>query len=145
MTRTLSLRSHDIPQLHKFGIGFEPMFDELLKISNQQVATNYPPYNIVQVTEDEFTISLAVAGFGYDDLEITKERNCLAVEGDLKTEDTATYLHKGIGGRKFRREFRLADDVEIIGAHLDLGILSVSLQRVVPEEKKPKKIEITHK
>lgn len=145
MTRTLQLRSADIPQLHKFGIGFEPMFDDLLRISNQQVAANYPPYNIVQLTEDEFTISLAVAGFGYDALEITKERNVLAVEGSQETEDTATYLHKGIGGRKFRREFRLADDVEITGAHLDLGILSISLKRVIPEEKKPKKIEITHK
>jgi molecular chaperone IbpA len=145
MTRTLSLRAADIPQLHKFGIGFEPMFDELLRVSNQQIATNYPPYNIVQHTEDEYTISLAVAGFGYEDLEITKERNILAVEGNLMVEDDSNYLYKGIGGRKFRREFRLADDVEITGAHLNLGILSINLKRVIPEDKKPKKIEITHK
>jgi len=145
MTRTLSLRANDIPQLHRFGIGFEPMFDELLRVSNQQVATNYPPYNIVGHTDDEFTISLAVAGFGYEDLEITKDRNILAVEGSQALEDSANYLYKGIGTRKFRREFRLADDVEITGAHLDLGILSINLKRVIPEDKKPKKIEITYK
>lgn len=144
-SNTLRLRASDIPSIHRFGIGLEPMFDELLRISNQQTATNYPPYNIVQHSDDEFTISLAVAGFGYENLEVIKEGSVLAVEGNIESEVEENYLHRGISGRKFRREFRIADDVEIQGAHLDLGILSINLKRLIPEEKKPKKIEITHK
>jgi molecular chaperone IbpA len=144
---TLRLRAADIPSIHKFGIGFDSMFDELLRITNQQVATNYPPYNIVQNNDDEITISLAVAGFGYDNLEVIKEGNVLAIEGNLKdeTEAEVNYIHRGIGTRRFRREFSLADSVEIQGAHLELGILSINLKRIVPEEKQPKKIAITTK
>lgn len=147
-SNALRLRSADIPSIHKFGIGFEPMFDELLRITNQQISTNYPPYNIVSHNDDEFTISLAVAGFGYENLEVIKEGNTLAIEGNLEQgEEKAepNYVHRGISTRRFRREFRLADDVEIKGAHLELGILSIDMKRVVPEEKKPKKIEITAK
>ena len=149
MTKTLTLRSFDIPALHKFGIGFDNMFDELMRVSAQQGNTNYPPYNIVQVNEDEYTISVAVAGFSLDNLSVTKDKKVLVIEGkqtmgDLIDEEEVKYLHKGISERNFRREFQLADHVEITGAHLELGILSVHLKREIPEEAKPKTIAITY-
>jgi molecular chaperone IbpA len=150
MTKTLTLRSFDIPSIHKFGIGFDNMFDELMRVSAQQGSTNYPPYDIVQVNDDEYMISVAVAGFGYDDLSVTKDKKILVIEGKhsretVENEDsTAKYLHKGISERSFRREFQLADHVEITGAHLELGILSIHLKREIPEEAKPKTIAITY-
>ena len=150
MTKTLTLRSFDIPALTKFGIGFDNMFDELMRVNAQQSSTNYPPYDIVQVNDDEYMIAVAVAGFGYDDLTVTKDKKILVIEGKhsretVENEDsTAKYLHKGISERSFRREFQLADHVEITGAHLELGILSIHLTREVPEEAKPKTIAITY-
>ena len=150
MTKTLTLRSFDIPTLTKFGIGFDNMFDELMRVSAQQSSTNYPPYDIVQVNDDEYMISVAVAGFGHDDLSVTKDKKFLIIEGKhsretVENEDsTAKYLHKGISERGFRREFQLADHVEISNAHLELGILSVHLKREVPEDAKPKTIAIAY-
>jgi molecular chaperone IbpA len=151
MTKTLTLRSFDLPAIHKFGIGFDNLFDDLMRVNAQQSNTNYPPYDIVQVNDDEYTISLAVAGFGPDNLSVTKDKKTLVVEGKhsretVDNEDaTAKYLHKGISERSFRREFTLADHVEISNAHLELGILSIHLKREVPEEAKPKTIAITYK
>ena len=148
MTKTLTLRSFDIPALHKFGIGFDNMFDDLMRVSTQQSTSNYPPYNIVQINEDEYMISLAVAGFGLDNLSVTKDKKFLIIEGKEYQPDSEkivpNYLHKGISNRDFRREFQLADHVEISNAHLELGILSVYLKREVPEEAKPKTIAITY-
>jgi molecular chaperone IbpA len=147
MTKTLTLRSLDIPSIHKFAVGFDNMFDEILRVNAQQSNTNYPPYNVVQINEDEFIISLAVAGFGLDNLSVTKDKNFLIIEGKntIKEEDLPdiNYLHKGISARDFRREFKLADFVEIENAHLELGILNVHLKREVPEEQKPRAIAIT--
>ena len=148
MTKTLALRSFDIPAITKFGIGFDNMFDELMRVSAQQSSTNYPPYNIVQINEDEYMISLAVAGFGLDNLSVTKDKKFLIIEGKEYHPDSEkivpNYLHKGISNRDFRREFQLADHVEISHAHLELGILSVHLKREVPEDAKPKTIAITY-
>ncbi|MEI7516813.1 MAG: Hsp20 family protein, partial [Betaproteobacteria bacterium] len=99
MTKTLTLRSFDIPTLTKFGIGFDNMFDELMRVSAQQSSTNYPPYDIVQIDEDEYLIAVAVAGFGHDDLAVTKDKTFLIIEGKhsretVENEDsTAKYLH----------------------------------------------------
>ena len=153
MTKTLTLRSFDIPAIHKFGIGFENLFDDLMRVNAQQSNNNYPPYDIVQINDDEYMISLAVAGFGHDNLSITKDNKFLIIEGkhsrenmdNAYEESTTKYLHKGISERSFRREFQLADHVEISNAHLELGILNVHLKREVPEEAKPKTIAITYK
>jgi molecular chaperone IbpA len=149
MTKTLTLRSFDLPAIHKFGIGFDNLFDDLMRVNAQQSNTNYPPYNIVQINEDEYMISVAVAGFGHDNLSVTKDKKTLVIEGKHATEAMETaeinYLHKGISERSFRREFTLADHVEISNAHLELGILSIHLKREVPEEAKPKTIAITYK
>jgi molecular chaperone IbpA len=125
------------------------MFDELMRVSAQQGNTNYPPYNIVQVNEDEYMISVAVAGFSLDNLSVTKDKKVLIIEGkqtmgDLADDEEVNYLHKGISERSFRREFQLADHVEITNAHLELGILNVRLKREVPEEAKPKTIAISY-
>ena len=148
MTKTLTLRSFDLPAITKFGIGFDNMFDELMRVSAQQSTSNYPPYNIVQISEDEYMISLAVAGFGLDNLSVTKDKKFLIIEGKEYQPDSEkivpNYLHKGISNRDFRREFQLADHVEISNAHLELGILSVYLKREVPEDAKPKTIAITY-
>jgi len=150
MTKTLTLRSFDIPAIHKFGIGFDNLFDDLMRVNAQQSNNNYPPYDIVQINDDEYMISLAVAGFGHDNLSITKDKKTLVIEGKhsrdaVDNEDATTkYLHKGISERSFRREFQLADHVEISNAHLELGILSIRLKREVPESAKPKTIAITH-
>ena len=148
MTKTLTLRSFDIPAIHKFGIGFDNLFDDLMRVNAQQGNTNYPPYNIVQINDDEYMISLAVAGFGLDNLSVTKDKKFLIIEGKEYQSDSEkivpNYLHKGISNRDFRREFQLADHVEISNAHLELGILSVYLKREVPEDAKPKTIAITY-
>jgi len=142
---TLTLRSLDIPSIHKFAVGFDHLFDEMLRINAQQGNTNYPPYDIIQINDDEYMISLAVAGFGPDTIEVTKEGNYLIIEGNpWNNLDTVTYLHKGISTRRFRREFKLADHVEIESANLELGILNILLKRDVPEEQKPKKIAINY-
>ena len=126
------------------------MFDDLMRVSTQQSTSTYPPYNIVQINDDEYMISVAVAGFGHDNLSVTKDKKFLIIEGkhaaeNVEVEDpTAVYLHKGISERSFRREFQLADHVEISNAHLELGILSVHLKREVPEDAKPKTIAITY-
>jgi len=113
------------------------------QFANSPNGQGYPPYNIAQINDDEFMISLAVAGFGMDNLNITKEGDQLKVEGTApKGDEEVNYLHKGIGGRNFRREFTLADHVDVESAGLELGMLNIHLKRSVPEELQPKKIKI---
>ena len=140
MTRITTL---DLPHFQRATIGFDRLFNEL----NQQFANSksqgYPPYNIAQINDDEYMISIAVAGFGMDNLEITKDKNVLVIEGTTPPGDEdVNYLHKGIGGRNFRREFTLADHVEVENAGLELGMLNIYLKRNIPEELQPKKIKI---
>jgi molecular chaperone IbpA len=147
MTNTLSLRSLDIPSIHKFGIGFDTMFDELMRATAQQSNNNYPPYNIVKHSDDHFSIELAVAGFKEGDIDVQVEKNQLTVQGSKSISiDTPTseYLHRGISARNFVRNWTLADYVEITGATVADGILTINLERKVPEEEKPKKIAVTY-
>ena len=140
--RTLTLRSIDIPSIHKFGIGFDGMMNELMRITEQQ-QTNYPPYNILQIDENEFVIQIAVAGFGEGDVKLTVERNVLAITGEKQSgELPVEYLHKGISDRAFKKEFTLAEHVEVEGANVTNGILSIGLRRRIPEAHAPKTIDI---
>jgi len=141
MTRLTTL---DIPNLHRATIGFDRMFNELERqFANSPNGNGYPPYNIAQINDDEYMISVAVAGFGMDNLDITKDGKILRIEGTApKGDEDVNYLHKGIGGRNFRREFTLADHVEVHCANLELGMLNIHLKRELPEELQPKKIEI---
>ena len=145
MTKTLTLRSLDIPSIHKFGIGFDNVFDELMRMNNQQ-STNYPPYNIVKQSEDNFYIEIATAGFSEGEVEINLDNRLLSIKGRiLRAEDGDNeYLHRGISSRDFDREFTLADHVEVVNASQRDGILTVYLERKVPEEKKPKAIAIKY-
>ena len=141
MTRITTL---DLPQFHRATIGFDRLFEQMnTQFANSPNGNGYPPYNIAQVNEDEFIISVAVAGFGMEDLDVTKDGDQLKIEGTApKGDEEVNYLHKGIGGRNFRREFTLADHVNVAGASLDLGMLNVHLVREVPEALKPKTIKI---
>ena len=141
MTRLTQI---DLPQFHRATIGFDRLFNEMERqFANSPNGNGYPPYNIAQINEDEFMISIAVAGFGMDNLSITKDQDQLKIEGTApKGDESVNYLHKGIGGRNFRREFTLADHVNVADATLDLGMLNVHLKREVPEALKPKTIKI---
>ena len=147
MTNQLTLRSLDIPSIHKFTVGFDNIFDELQRVTSQ-TRDNYPPYNVIKHTDDQFSIELAVAGFHDGDIDVEVESNQLTIKGeqiqnldDLLKE--IEYLHRGISARNFVRTFTLADHVEVAGAEVRDGILTVQLERQVPEEQKPKKIAIT--
>jgi molecular chaperone IbpA len=119
------------------------MFNQLNKEFANSKSQGYPPYNVVEIDEDEYMISLAVAGFGMDNLDITLEKNVLTIEGTTPPGgEDVNYLHKGIGGRNFRREFTLAEHIEVEQAGLELGMLNIHLVRNVPEAQKPKKISI---
>tara|TARA_A100001011_G_C14236593_1_gene811292 strand:- start:20 stop:475 length:456 start_codon:yes stop_codon:yes gene_type:complete len=127
--------------LSPFTIGFDNVFTQLDRV-RQIPQTNYPPYNIRKgSTEDTFLIELAVAGFGEEDLTITVKENNLTVEGDIGDKDTG-FVHQGISQRKFSRNFVLADDVVVKGSDLSNGILTIYAERIVPEEKKARTIEI---
>jgi len=141
MTRLTTL---DLPNFNRATIGFDRLFNELERgFQNSPNGNGYPPYNIAQIDEDEYMISLAVAGFGMDNLSIEKDGNTLKIEGTApKGDEDVNYLHKGIGGRNFRREFTLADHVDVVTANLELGMLNVHLKRELPEELQPKKIKI---
>ena len=145
MTNTLTLRSLDIPSIHKFAVGFDQMFDELLRQTAGTNSTNYPPYNVVKHSEDKFSIELAVAGFKEGDIDLTVEKNQLTVKGEkaIELNENVEYLHRGISARNFQRSWTLADHVEVAGAEVRDGILTIQLERQVPEEQKPKKIAIT--
>jgi molecular chaperone IbpA len=142
----LALRSLDIPSIHKFAVGFDSMFDELLRHTNSQTNTNYPPYNVVKHSEDNFTIELAVAGFKNGDIEVEVEKNQLTVKGEqsVDIDNKVEYLYRGISARNFSRTWTLADHVEVTGAEAIDGILRINLERIVPEEQKPKKIAISY-
>jgi len=142
-SKTLTLRSFDVPQLHKFGIGFDSMFDELLRVTSQQ-QTNYPPHNIRKIDEDQFVIDLAVAGFAEGEIDVHLEKNVLTIKGGTVRDTEGEYLVHGISMRDFERSFTLAEYVEVTGAEMTNGILSIRLERIIPEEKKPKSIAITY-
>lgn len=139
MTRTMTL---DFPNLTRTAVGFDKLFNEIERSFVNSQSSNYPPYNVIEVNEDEWVISIAVAGFSMKDLDITLDKNLLTIEGTALEVEDVKYLHKGIGGRSFRRSFTLADHVEVESATLDLGVLNIHLKRSVPEELQPKRIEI---
>ena len=130
-----------------FFIGFDRMIDRMRSQTPGQ--TNYPPYNIVKTSDDEYELQLAIAGFTYDDLDVELKEGVLTITGDKNfgrsslPEDTTHYIHRGISARNFRRTFTLSDTIVVNGASLENGILTVELEDVIPEEKKPRKIEIS--
>jgi molecular chaperone IbpA len=121
-------------------------FDRLLDLLDQaEGAPGYPPYNIERSDENHYRVTLAVAGFAEKDLAIAVRDGVLTVEGKREAEANTrpSYLHQGIAGRAFERQFQLAEHVEVKGARLENGLLHIELERIVPEEKKPRKITIS--
>jgi len=123
-----------------FFIGFDRMIDRMRQETPSQA--NYPPYNIVKTSEENYELQLAIAGFTYDDLDIEVKDGVLTIAGEKNNDDVGNYLHRGISARSFRRTFTLSDTIIVNGANLDNGILTVVLENVIPEEKKPRKITI---
>ena len=139
------INSLDIPSIQRFAVGFDRMFDELSRTAGTLNASNYPPYNIIKETETIWKIEVAVAGFDESELDVEIVNNELVVTGAVNKENKAEqqYLHQGIAGRDFERTFALADNVEVKGASVKNGILTVTLEHTLPESAKPKKIAIT--
>lgn len=126
-----------------FFVGFDRIFDRMHTMNTlSEKQGSYPPYNLIKTDENRYAIELALAGFTQEDLDITIEDGVLSIEGKVEKDDENDYLHKGIGMRHFKRNFTLADTIEVRGADLVNGILTVELENVIPEEKKPRKIEI---
>ena len=129
-------------------IGFDHLLDQMQK-ATQHTPQGYPPHNIVREGEDKFAIELAVAGYTLEDLDIEYNKNVLTISGDGRpkgdNEEERDYVHRGISQKKFSRSFNLADHVQVTGATLVNGILRVELERIVPEELRPRKIAIASK
>jgi molecular chaperone IbpA len=121
-------------------VGFDHLFDELDRVA-RQANDHYPPHNIVKVDDTTYLVELAVAGFARDELEIEVNDRTLTVRGEHQNRGRA-YIHKGISAKKFNRNFRLSEYVQVHGADLTDGILAIELKVVLPEEKRPRQIEI---
>lgn len=137
------MRTFDFSPLFRSTVGFDRVFDLMDSLAEQ--SNGYPPYNIERADETHYRITLAVAGFGEKDLNIEVKEGVLTVTGQRDEQDKAdarTYLYQGIAGRAFERRFQLAEHVEVRAARLENGLLHVDLERVIPEEKKPRRIEI---
>ncbi|MFP4313167.1 MAG: Hsp20 family protein [Alphaproteobacteria bacterium] len=124
---------------------FNDLFETMLNDKGTERFESYPPYNIEKLSEDEYRVVMAVAGFTDKDIDITVQDDTLTVSGKItesEEEEGKTYLHRGIAGRSFERTFRLADHIQVREADLTNGLLSIDLERIVPEEKKPRMIPI---
>lgn len=136
------MRNTELAPLYRSAIGFDRLFN-LLESGQNQTNGGYPPYNVELVDDNHYRIAIAVAGFAEKDLDITTQDNLLIVRGSLTGEPTQrTYLYQGIAERNFERKFQLAEHVKIKGANLVNGLLYIDLERVVPENLKPRRIEI---
>jgi molecular chaperone IbpA len=141
------MRSYDLSPLFRSTVGFDRM-TRLLEsaLKADESALSYPPYNIEKLSEDAYRITMAVAGFGEEDLDIVSQENVLVIVGKARKEDEGTqYLHRGIAGRAFERRFQLADHIKVTGAALANGLLHVDLVREIPETMKPRTIRIETK
>ena len=134
--------SFDFAPFRRSTVGFDRLFELLENSASGQSQDNYPPFDLVKVGENQFRISLAVAGFARDEIDITAHQNQLIVSGQKREDEGATYIHRGIANRSFERRFGLADHITVSGADLKDGLLSIELTREIPEAMKPRKIDI---
>ena len=139
------MRAFDFTPLLRSSIGFENL-NRLVDLATRDAAAEaFPPYNIEKVAQDAYRISMAVAGFSREELDLTVQENTLIITGRAAAEgdgDKREYLHRGIAKRAFERRFQLADTIKVTGASYENGLLNVELVREVPEHKKPRKVEI---
>ena len=138
------MRTLDLTPLFRSTVGFDrldKLFDAAFRDAAREVS--YPPYNIAKTGENAYRVSMAVAGFGEKELDITQHENVLIVKGQLQDQEKEVqYLHRGIAQRAFEHRFQLADHVKVVGARLSNGLLDIELAREVPEAMKPRKIEV---
>ena len=146
MTSNLSVWN----SLRPFSVGFDSMFDEfdrmLDSVDRGHINTNYPPYNIRKVEEDNYKIEIALAGFSKEDIEVEIKDRTLTVRNKTKekviNEESNRVIHKGISTRQFERSFTIAEDIKVTEVELVNGLLSISLEKLIPEEKKPRLIKV---
>lgn len=136
------MRTIDFGPLSRSTIGYEHLLDLLDTSTEAGAQGSYPPYNIEKFGEDKYRIALAVAGFAEQDLSITAEPNLLTIEGQPPSNAKDQYLYRGIGARPFQLQFNLADFIKVRAAKLENGLLTIELERELPEEMKPRRIEI---
>lgn len=139
------MRTIDFTPLFRHSVGFDRLENLVNAASRLDEGNSYPPYNIEQRGENGYRITMAVAGFAESDLDVTLTENTLLVTGQREDEaaQNADYLHRGIAGRAFERRFQLADDIKVRSGSLENGLLHIDLERQIPEEKKPRKIDIS--
>jgi molecular chaperone IbpA len=135
------MRTFDLTPLYRSAIGFDRLAN-MLESQVSNAAPSYPPYNIELVSEDQYRIVMALAGFHSAEIDITTERDSLVVTGRKQKDEQKTYLHRGIAARDFEQRFQLANHVKVTTASLDNGMLTIELVREVPEALKPRKIAI---
>ncbi len=137
------MRRPDLTPLYKTTIGFDHLASILDQLSSLDAENGFPPYNIERLGENSYRISMAVAGFGDNDLSLEVKEGTLTIRGEKKGEDKVRqYIHQGIAARNFERRFRLAEYVEVSGATLEHGLLHIDLKRELPEAMKPRTIQI---
>ena len=131
------------PMILNQTLGFENFIRDVETILNDtKPTTNFPPHNIIKLDENKYVVELAVAGFGKDEIDIHVQNNTLTIKGEKLEKDGYEYLHRGIGTRSFTKSITIADTIEVKGAEYKDGILRVGLENIIPEHKKPRKIEI---
>ena len=133
-----------MPNLDKFFVGFDDQFNRMAKLHDDFTKNipNYPPYNIKKTGDNNYVIELAVAGFAKQDIEIEFAEDKLIIKGNTKDDESSDFLFKGIAARNFTRTFVLDDQIEIKDAAIFNGMLKIALERIIPDHKKPKKIEV---
>jgi len=136
------MRNFDLTPFRRSTVGFDRLFDWLENGPGAAAIENHPPFDVVQVSDDRYRITLAVAGFRRDEIDITAKQNLLTVTGRKAPEGEGRYLHRGIGALDFERSFVLGDYVQVSNADLADGLLTIELVREVPEQMRPRKIEI---
>jgi len=133
----------DFSPLYRSSIGFDRLAQLMDNAMRREVnQPSYPPYNIELLADDHYRISMAIAGFDIEDVEIELEKNMLTVSGQKPQETSKNFLYQGIAGRNFERKFQLADHVKVTKAHLNNGLLHIELMQEIPETMKPQKIQI---
>jgi molecular chaperone IbpA len=139
------MTTFDFSPLYRTSVGFDRLASMMSSATRQDQGNSYPPYNIRATSEDHYQITMAVAGFSEDDLDITTEHNRLVITGKRaeETEEQGEYLHRGIATRSFERRFNLAEHVKVVNASLENGLLHIDLEREIPEEMKPRTIRIS--
>lgn len=134
----------DSDTLNRALIGFDSMFNNFERRFANSVQTNYPPHNVVKVDDDHYELQVAVTGFSKEEVTVELDQNILVITASRESDEEKIYIHRGLAQRNFVKHFPLAEHIEVKGAEQKNGVLTIRLERIVPESLKPRRIEITH-